>query len=217
MGRAITGMMTRRAALTGAGSSLALAACARGQSAEQALAPGWTSGPSLPIRVQEIYPAVLSGTIYVAGGLSPDTGTGSIGITDRVFALTPGASQWRERARLPLPVHHPNLVAMEGYLYAIGGFTAENGGAWSMSRAVRLYDQSRNQWSAGPDMPYPFAETVAAELAGRLHVVTGRRPAGRANSQWNHHADTNAHIILDPATGNWLTAPPAPTARTASL
>ncbi|MGJ3233349.1 MAG: Kelch repeat-containing protein [Oceanicaulis sp.] len=210
----MTDAITRRAALTGAGASLALAACARGQVfEEQALAPGWTSGPSLPIRVQEIYPAVLSGTIYVAGGLSPDTGTGSIGITDRVFALTPGAGEWRERAPLPLPVHHPNLVALDGYLYAVGGFTAENGGAWTMSRAVRLYDESRNQWSAGPDMSHPFAETVAAALNGRIHVVTGRRPAGSANRAWSDHADTNAHIVLDPATGNWLTAPPAPTAR----
>lgn len=208
------GPVSRRAVLTGAGASLALAACARGQApGEQALAPGWTSAPALPIRVQEIYPAVLNGSIYVAGGLSPDEGTGSIGISDRVFALTPGADAWRERARLPLPIHHPNLVAMEGYLYAVGGFTAENGGAWSMSRSVRLYDESRNQWSAGPDMPGPFAETVAAELGGRLHVVTGRRPAGYSNRNWSDHADTNAHIVLDPSASQWVTAPPAPTAR----
>lgn len=212
-GRTITGAYSRRAVLTGAGASLALAACARGQTTEQALAPGWTSAPDLPIRVQEIYPAILSGAIYVAGGLSPDAGSGPIGISDRVFALTAGADAWRERARLPLPIHHPHLVTVEGYLYAVGGFTAENGGAWSMSRAVRLYDESRNQWSAGPDMPHPYAETVAAELNGSLHVVTGRRPAGAANRLWADHADTNAHIVLDPAVGQWRTAPPAPTAR----
>ncbi|MFP4519928.1 MAG: Kelch repeat-containing protein [Oceanicaulis sp.] len=206
-------MFSRRAVLTGAGASLMLSACARGQSGGEALAPGWTAGPDLPIRVQEIYPAVLNGSIYVGGGLSPDAGSGPIGISDRVFALTPGAARWRERARLPLAVHHPNLVALEGYLYAVGGFTAENGGAWSMSRAVRVYDESRNRWSAGPDMPHPFAETVAAELDGRLHVVTGRRPAGGANRRWSDHADTNAHIVLDPAAGAWFTAPPAPTAR----
>ncbi|XBQ15294.1 MAG: kelch repeat-containing protein [Oceanicaulis sp.] len=205
---------TRRAALTGAGASLALAACARGQDyAEQALAPGWTSAPDLPTRVQEIYPALLGQTIYVAGGLTPDAGTGSIGITDQVFALTPGATEWRRRARLPVPTHHPNLAAAEGYLYAIGGFTAANGGAWSMTDAVRIYDESRDRWSAGPDLPTPYAETVAASINGRIHVVTGRRPAGLSNRNWPDHADTNAHVVLDTAAGVWTTAAPAPTAR----
>ena len=208
------GAVTRRMMMTGGGASLALAACARGQDfTEQALAPGWSSGPDLPIRVQEIYPALLGGTVYVAGGLSPDMGAGRIGISDRVFALAPGASAWTERARLPVPTHHPNLVAAGGYLYAIGGFTGANGGAWSMTAAVRLYDESRDRWISGPALPVAYAETVAADLDGRIHVVTGRRPAGLSNSAWSDHADTNAHIVLDTAAETWSTAAPAPTAR----
>ncbi len=211
-------ILSRREALTGLGASLTLAACARGQDGDgpppgAALAPGWTAGPALPIRVQEIYPAVLDGVLYVAGGLSPDEGDGEIGISDRVFALEPGAQSWRERARLPVPIHHPNLVGLEREVYAIGGFTAGNGGAWTMSSAVRVYNPSRDRWSRGPDLPTPYAETVCAAIDGRIHVVTGRRPAGASNSEWPHHADTNAHIVLDAASGNWTTAAPAPTAR----
>ena len=211
-------MLSRRQTLTGLGASLALSACARGQddglpAPGAALAPNWTAGPALPIRVQEIYPAELDGVLYVAGGLSPDEGEGPIGISDRVFALEPGADRWRSRARLPLPVHHPNLVALEREMYAIGGFTAANGGAWTMSAAVRVYNPSRDRWTRGPDMPSPYAETVAAGIGDQIHVVTGRRPAGSANKQWSDHADTNAHIVLDAASGNWTTAAPAPTAR----
>ncbi len=210
--------LSRREALTGVGASLLLTACARGQdgggpAVGSALAAGWMAGPSLPIRVQEIYPAVLDGTLYVAGGLSPDAGQGPIGISERVFALEPGAQHWRERARLPVPVHHPNLVALEREIYAIGGFTGANGRAWSMSAAVRVYNPSRNAWTRGPDMPDPYAETVCAAINDRIHVVTGRRPAGSANAQWSDHADTNAHVVLDTASGNWTTAAPAPTAR----
>lgn len=210
--------LSRRQALTGAGAALAVTACARGQEGDgpqagAALAANWTAGPALPIRVQEIYPAVLGGTIYVAGGLSPDEGDGPVGISQRVFALEPGAARWRERARLPLPIHHPNQVALEREIYAIGGFTAANGGGWTMSSAVRVYSPSRNRWTRGPDMPAPYAETVAAALDDRIHVVTGRRPAGSANAEWSDHADTNAHIVLDAASGNWSTAAPAPTAR----
>lgn len=211
-------IVSRRQALSGFAASLAVAACARGQDSGlpapgAALAPNWTAGPALPIRVQEIYPAALNGVLYVAGGLSPDEGEGRVGISDRVFALEPGARSWRERARLPLPIHHPNLVGLEREIYAIGGFTAANGGAWSMSSAVRVYDPDRDRWSRGPDMPAPYAETVCAAINDRIHVVTGRRPAGSANSEWSHHADTNAHIVLDAGAGNWTTAAPAPTAR----
>ena len=107
-------MLSRREALTGLGASLTVAACARGQDTGlpapgAELAPDWTAGPALPIRVQEIYPTVLNDVLYLAGGLSPDEGDGQIGISDRVFALEPGARRWRERARLPVPIHHPNL------------------------------------------------------------------------------------------------------------
>jgi len=211
-------MLSRRETVLGLGAALSLTACARGaQPAAPALAdqagPNWAAGPDLPIRVQEIYPVLLDDVIYVAGGLSPDTGSGRIGITDRVFTLDTDGTRWRERARLPLPIHHPNLVALEGLIYAVGGFTATGGGAWTMSAGVRIYDPARNAWRNGPDLPQPYAETVAAELGGRLHVVTGRRPAGLSNRNWSDHADTNAHIVFDPAAQTWATAAPAPTAR----
>ncbi|PWE16628.1 galactose oxidase [Marinicauda salina] len=200
----------------GAGLASATAACGAEQRAAPAAAPmtpGWRSGARLPIRVQEIYPAALDGRIWLAGGLSPDAGTGRIGISDRFFEYDPGRETWRARPRLPLPIHHPNCVGLAGRLYAIGGFTAANGGAWSMSDAVRVYDPDRNEWTGGPRMPTPWAETVAAVVGGRIHVVTGRRPAGLQNSEWPHHADTNAHLVLDPGSEAWTVAAPAPTAR----
>ncbi len=212
-----TPAITRRAALTGLTASLAATACARGQDAGPAvgssLAPGWTAGPSLPMRVQEIYPVALNGTLYVAGGLSPDVDGGRIGITDRVFALEEGAETWRERAALPLATHHPTLVAVGDEVYAIGGFVADAGGAWHMTGAVRIYDPQRNAWRSGPAMAQPYAETVVANLGGRVHVVTGRRPSGPANANWTDHADTTAHVVLDPVAEAWTSAAPAPTAR----
>ena len=139
-------MLTRRTALAGlgaAGLSLTLPGRALGQTAD---ASPWRAGPDLPLRVQEIYPAVLEGVLYVAGGLSPDVGRGRIGISDRVFSLAPGADRWREQARLPVPLHHPNLVGLEGLVYAVGGFTAQTGGMWAMSNGVRVFDPGRNQW-----------------------------------------------------------------------
>ena len=137
-------------------------------------------------------------------------GRGRIGISDRVFSLAPGADRWREQARLPVPLHHPNLVGLEGLVYAVGGFTAQTGGMWAMSNGVRVFDPGRNQWRNGPAMAEPYAETVCVALNGRLHVVTGRRPAGLTNKAWSDHADTNAHIVMDPAAQTWSVAAPAP-------
>ncbi|WP_440959503.1 Kelch repeat-containing protein [Oceanicaulis sp. LC35] len=206
-------MLSRRETFTGIGAgALALTLAGRGMAQESPEAL-WRDGPDLPMRVQEIYPAVLDDVIYVAGGLSPDVGGGRIGVSDRVFSLAPDAVSWRERPRLPVPLHHPNLVGLEGLVYAVGGFTAQTGGLWAMSEGVRVFDPDRNRWRNGPAMPQPYAETVAVAINGRLHVVTGRRPAGLSNKAWGDHADTNAHIVLDPAAQVWTTAAPAPTAR----
>jgi N-acetylneuraminic acid mutarotase len=207
--------VSRRAVLTGLSASIAATACSEARTGFQAtdLGAGWQSGPDLPIRVQEIYPAALDGIIYVAGGLSPDEEPGPIGISDRLFALNTETGQWRERARLPIATHHPNLIAIGDRIWSIGGFNAREGGGWTMSRTVRTYDPERDRWESGPDMPYPFAETTMGVINGRLHVVTGRRPSAARNRDWTDHADTNAHIVLDPATGNWTGAAPAPTAR----
>ncbi len=116
-------MLSRRETLAGigaAGLALNLGGRAGAQTAPE---PQWNAGPDLPMRVQEIYPAVLDEVIYVAGGLSPDAGRGRIGVSDRVFSLAPDATSWRERPRLPVPLHHPNLVGLEGLVYAVGGFT----------------------------------------------------------------------------------------------
>lgn len=202
---------TRRQALGGVA---ALSGAALFPGVARAQETGWAQASPLPIRVQEIYPAVLDGVIYVAGGLSPDAGrSGAFGLSNRMLALEPGARRWRDRAETPLPIHHPNCVGYGDRIFSIGGFTAENGGVWSMSSGVRLYDPENNRWGAGPDMPQPLAETVAAVVAGRIHVATGRRPAGGRNRDWNDHADVNAHLVLDPGSGAWTTARPAPTAR----
>ena len=207
-------MITRRSAITGVSASVLLAGGARGQEAQSGnAAPQWSAGPALPIRVQEIYPTSLNSTLYVAGGLSPDVDGQRIGITDRVFALDSGADQWRECAPLPVATHHPNLITIGERIYAIGGFTAGDGGAWVMSEGVHIYDPGANAWRRGPDMAQPYAETVAASLNGRIHIVTGRRPAGGLNRAWSDHADTIAHVVLDPTAGTWSTAAPAPTAR----
>jgi hypothetical protein len=91
----------------------------------------WSAAPDLPFPVQEIYPALLDGTLYVIGGFATGISQRPLDISDWVLALTPGVDDsWRELPRLPIPTHHPQCVGLDGTLYAMGGYTMENGGAW---------------------------------------------------------------------------------------
>lgn len=203
--------LSRRAVLGGLAAASGAAAL---PAAGLAQANRWATAPDLPIRVQEIYPALAGGTLYLAGGLFADEAQGgSINVSDRLFAFTPGDEAWTERARLPVATHHPACQGIGGRLYAAGGFNPVSGGAWGMTEAVRIYDPEADRWSDGPSLPFPFAETVTAVLDGRLHVATGRRPTGGANANWNDHGDVADHVVLDVGSGRWETARPAPTPR----
>ena len=148
--------------------------------AGQAPSPaGWSRAPDLPIRVQEIYPAVMGGRIYVTGGLSPDMVPEQLNISDRVFSWAPGEASWREEPRLPLPIHHPYGLEREGKLFAIGGFTAREGGRWSMSEVVHLLDPQTGGWRFGR----PLAMSTQAHCVRARSTSRARPPPGRCDSR----------------------------------
>ena len=182
----------------------------------------WVMWPDLPLRTQEIYPGVLDGTIYLAGGLSPDAAPDALNILDTLFIFeTRGADgacagpggAWREGARLPEPRHHPNLVGHGDRVFAIGGFHASQGGRWGMLANTTAYDPAADSWTEMAPMPAPYGETVAASLNGAIHLATGRQPNGEANSEWTDHGDRAAHYVYDPAEDRWREAAPNPTPR----
>lgn len=198
--------LDRRAWLAGGG-ALALAGAARAQAGRP---PRWKPRAALPWAVQEIYACVADGMVVTGGGLAmaPD----GLRIEDRVGLYDPAADRWREGPPLPAPRHHPMFVGdARGRPWAIGGFGRGPGGDWSaMTEAWVLEAEA---WRPGPALPRPLCESVGAELGGRLHLVTGRRPAGEANGRWEDHADVADHWVLDPDGGRWETARPAPMAR----
>lgn len=71
------------------GSGLALAALLPGPGfalKRQPVGPDWLEHSTMPMAVQEIYPAVLDGRVYVAGGIFEQPGVRELGMTDRAFA-----------------------------------------------------------------------------------------------------------------------------------
>ena len=200
--------LTRRSVTAGL---VALGATGAARAKQISVGP-WEAGAPAPIRTQEIYPGLLDGRIYLAGGLSPDAGPdGSIGVSDRVFRWADGA--WSEIAALPEARHHPNLVGHDGAVHAIGGFRFGEGGAWNMIANTTRYSPEDDAWVEFAPMPAPYGETVAASLNGVIHVATGRQPNGEANANWTDHGDRAAHYVYDAGEDRWREAAPAPTAR----
>lgn len=205
--------MNRRLVLGG------LAACSLPMPAWAARQPGnaaWQAMAALPRRVQEIYPTVLDGRLYLAGGLEARNGPNVDSISDQLFIQSDPAnpdSPWETRAPLPEPRHHPNLVGHEGYVYGIGGFRAGDGGIWEMIANNTRYELASDEWVEMTPMPVPYAETCAVSMGGLIHVATGRQPNGASNANWPDHGDRGEHFAYDPQTNSWTRHAPNPNAR----
>ncbi len=160
----------------------------------------WQRQADLLVPVQEIYPAVFQGEIYVAGGLSSELPKEQGQMTAAVQIYNPTTNSWRYGTALPQGRHHGQLVAVGDELYLFGGFIQANGGAWSASRDVLRLDQVQQRWVKVADLPEPLSETVSFVLDGKIHLVSGRSPATQANAQWQDQGDVASHFIVDPVT-----------------
>lgn len=170
--------------------------------------PRWTTAAPPSLARQELYPEVLNGRIYVAGGLlNPNTGYSA-----HFESYDPATDRWTRLATLPEARHHIALAGIGGLIHAVGGFS---GGFpnWQARADTWVYDPASNRWSDGVPLPYPSAEGVLAGIAGRLYLVGGRVREDEAARHFNRHADTARGLEFDPASGRWSPLPDAPTAR----
>lgn len=173
----------------------------------------WQRKADLLIPVQEIYPAVFQGEIYVAGGLSSELPKQQGQMTAAVQIYNAKSNTWRYGPALPEGRHHGQLVAVNEQLFLFGGFIQANGGNWSASADVLKLDQQQQRWLKVASLPQPLSETVSWVLEDKVHLLSGRSPATEANSQWQDQADVAMHWVFDPDSLTTLTAPAVPQAK----
>ncbi|MBI2261990.1 MAG: galactose oxidase [Caulobacterales bacterium] len=197
----------RRAFLAAAGASAAVpfAACA-----QEGSTPGWEARASLPWPVQEIYAAVLGGSIITGGGLVSRRGE-PLHIEDRVAAYNPAADAWDVLPSLPAPRHHPMFIATADDLFMVGGYARSDAGEWTNTTTAWTLDGGT--WRGMTPLPSPQAEAVGVATGPVLRLIGGRTPGGAANGNWNDQADTDRHLVLVPGAPGWETARPLPMAR----
>lgn len=194
-------------ALTGIG--LGAASACKSLSSPKA---NWQAKAPLPYHIQEVYCTALDGKIHLAGGFLVKNG--QVSVSNHHLAYDPDLDQWSEISQIPAPRHHLQMLTHEGKLYAFGGFEAKGGqDNWIMHQQTWLFDTETQTWSVRAAAPEPHGESVAANLYGRLHIVGGRRPKGRANARYQDHQDSTSHLVYEPDGDRWAEAAPAPTAR----
>lgn len=123
----------------------------------------WSTQTSLPVALQTATGATSGNTFYVVGGV-----TASNTIVNTVYwaAVTNGQLQtWNTGPTLPVPLYSAHVLACNGFLFVIGGYTAV--GLTAPTAAVWYApinsDGSLGAWLPGPAMP--FANTRGPSAA----------------------------------------------------
>ena len=154
----------------------------------------WERLPDLPVPLNHHAAAVVEDVLYVMGGAA-EFGSG---MQDRaeVYALTPGATEWGERAPMPEARWGHGAAVVDGRIYVVGGRQSED-------RALLIYDPQVDQWELGPDVPTPRDHLGVVALDGLLYTIGGR--VGLEN--------VGNVEVFDPQAHTWTSLIPLPTAR----
>jgi N-acetylneuraminic acid mutarotase len=110
--------------------------------------------------------AAVNGLLYVMGGFDNSSGSDIELATVEVY--NPATDIWTSRAPMPTARHGLAAVAIDGIIYAIGGF---NG---SSLTTVEAYNPSTNTWTAAPSLPEARSLVGAADLSNIIYAVGGR-------------------------------------------
>jgi N-acetylneuraminic acid mutarotase len=152
---------------------------------------------------QEHGAAALQNSIYVVGGVRKASATATMATTSSVDIYHVDTNQWSKAAPLPMELHHPNVVAANGYIYVLGGL--HGGFPWQMTPNSYRYDPKANKWDTLAPMPAPARGSSILGVHGQtIYVAGGLRAMGTA---------TDAVSSYDIASGNWTVRPRLPEAR----
>lgn len=163
----------------------------------------WETLAPMPIGVQEIYPTVHGGRLFVAGGLSSELPAAQGHLSDALQIYDPVKGSWSLGPNLPEGRHHAQLLSLGQSLYVVGGFERCGGGDWCASRDVLRLDEGSSRWQRLGALPRALTESTAVLLQGQIHLVSGRSPRAEANAQWGDHGDVAWHWVYEAQGDRW--------------
>ncbi len=168
----------------------------------------WQEASPLPAEVQEIYTDIRGNRIYTLGGLFESARS----VSDSFLEYDAAEDTWTELTPLPDARHHVAVSIVGEQLYGIGGFVGGFPG-WEAQSTVFVYNFNTEKWAESTPLPQPRGEHTAVVIDEKIYVVGGRFKGTPESADFNDHFDTASLLVFDPTTGEWSSAPNAPTAR----
>ena len=150
----------------------------------------WTTKAPMPtVRVHSGV-AVVNGVLYVIGGWVNDGGLNShLGRLSTVEAYDPATDRWTTKAPMPTARAALGAAAVDGIIYAIGGFHEFVG-----VRTVEAYDPATDRWTTRTPMPVGRFAFGIGVLHGKIYVAAGADEASTTIAYLKHY---------DPRTDKW--------------
>lgn len=147
----------------------------------------------LPELVTSFGAAVADGSLYTYGGHTGGAHSYSLkeqGNQLRRLKLD-GKSEWEVVAEGP-HLQGLALVAHDGKIYRLGGFTAKNAEGeehdlWSQKDAA-VFDPKTKKWQDLPPLPEPRSSFDAAVLDDAIYVIGGWKLEGEGDENWHETA-----------------------------
>ncbi|MFJ9379558.1 carboxypeptidase regulatory-like domain-containing protein [Streptomyces sp. NPDC101455] len=159
----------------------------------------WTPIADLPEALESPGGAFVNGTMYVAGGWTPD------GARATLYAYHPTTDTWTRLADLPQTVGMPNVTVLDGSLYVIGGCTGS--GCGKLLSTVYRYTPATDTWTRRADYPFGMERGACAGITGELIC------AGGVTLDDGHAAPVADTYRYSPSADTWTRAADIPNSR----
>ncbi|HEY0007984.1 MAG TPA: hypothetical protein VGB55_04600, partial [Tepidisphaeraceae bacterium] len=164
----------------------------------------WSRMPiNAPIKGGAGAAVVMNNKLYHFGGVKdgPDTNTGNHYVLD----LSRVSDGWKQLATLPTGRDHLSGVALNGYLYAIGGELGHDR-LHAQQKLVHRYNPATNTWARMADLP-----TAKSHAESSVFVLNGK--IVMAGGQVDPQSATREVVQYDPARNAWSRLMSLPAAR----
>jgi hypothetical protein len=169
--------------------------------------PGpWTHATPLPMPVWGQGAAVWNGWVYVTGG------TNDVNVFNTVYAAPVqgdgSLGPWTPFTALPTAIYVDACVALNGYLYVLGGVL--NDGS-TLSNQVYVAsinaDGSLGSWQTTTALPQAVGGHTATAINGQIYVVGGLIGTSLTNAVWISTPNPDGSL------GSWQAGPSIPDSR----